>query len=89
MIRYVTKEQLVKVIDGEDTRRDNFVAKEKEVYVACDNTEGEAFTEDFQTLWGAIRWLTLPVFKSKKRSELLGNILNEEETFEIGKSIDL
>lgn len=93
MIRYVTIKQLSNVINGKDTRKDYFIAKDtskaEDVYVACDNTTGDAFTEDFISLWGAIRWLTLPILKSKKRSDLLRDVLNDEHIFKLNCNIDL
>ncbi len=59
MINFVKSEHLNKVIDKVDERKECFIAETQDGYTAIDNKGGDAFTEDFKTLWGAIRWCVL------------------------------
>lgn len=65
MIKFITTNEMVKIIEK---RRPNglFICRERDLFVACDNTTGDAWVEDFITKEEAVKWLEdeqHPVFK--------------------------
>jgi hypothetical protein len=80
MIRYVDVSQIKKVIDKEDKRRDSFIAKENDHFIAVDNTTGNAFTEKFKTIWGAIRYCVIKNLTAEqvRRDEIVHRAFERE-----------
>jgi len=54
----VTNERLLTIIDNREPRGEFFAFDRDEgIYVAVDNSTGDAFTEEFKTIRDACRWL--------------------------------
>lgn len=86
MINYVTLEQMERVWEGIDPRRETFVAKCQDgPYLACDNTTGDAWVERFQTLFGAIRWCSFSHLTAEevRRHEKVKIAFNRQSEFMI------
>jgi len=86
MINYVTIEQMERVWEGKDTRRETFIAKcEDGPYLACDNTTDDAFVERFETLAGAIKWCTFKYLTAEdvRLEEKIKIAFNREVRFNI------
>lgn len=60
-IYYITMDQAFEVVKrweiNKQVNRHLFLAMEDNKICAIDNTDGECYTEDFQTLEEAVKWL--------------------------------
>ncbi len=60
ILYYVTEKSLKKIIDKRsEYPKVKFITCENNIWVACDNSSGEAYTEQFDHFMQAIAWLTL------------------------------
>lgn len=58
MIMCITKDKFNKIIDKEiDYKYDWFICYDSGMWVACDNSQGDMWVEEFNSLDNACKWL--------------------------------
>lgn len=56
MVKMISADEMHSIIENRKSRG-QFIAYENDKYIACDNTTGDAWIEEFETLEEAINWL--------------------------------
>ena len=84
MIQILTQSELQELVTHPDRQnkyrpKGMFLSHENGMWVACDNSEGDAWTEEFDTLEDAVDWLNSDVSKEEFESRRKPAFQNLEE----------
>lgn len=74
----ITNEIAIKIMDTRKPRGTFYTVELNGTYVGIDNTDGEAWTEDFKTFEECIEWLDDKAAKGKAKRRLDANTMLED-----------